>query len=118
MYSSRPARKQLQEVNPTLAVGAREVSEQLIANVGTISILTLMTRAAIVDMDVVGVLKPNAQQRLLLRVKFLLALGEDRADLAGGDLNAPFPQLLKNEGLSDWAWWYWYGINAHRVGPK
>ena len=93
--------QQLQEIDPTLAVGAREVGEPFIADVGAVAVVALMACGGVVDVDVAGQFQAHPQQGLFLRVEVLIDLGDDGTELARRDIDAPLTQLLQQQGLCD-----------------
>jgi hypothetical protein len=94
-----PGTEQFQEIDPTLAVGAREPGEAFVANMRTVPILALMARPRVVHMNVPAALQPRLQQRVLLAMELAMAVGDQRAELPGRDIDLPLPQLLKQERL-------------------
>ena len=89
----------LQEVEPALAVGALEAGEQLVADVGAVAVVSLVPRPGIIHLHVGRDRQGRRQQLGLLLVEGLGLLGEDAAELAGGDVDAQLVQLLQEQRL-------------------
>jgi hypothetical protein len=89
----------LQEVEPALAVGAGEGGEPFVADLGAGPIVPPVPRPGVVHLDVGRDRQGRRQEFGLLLVEGVLPLGEDAAELAGGDVDAQLAQLLQEQRL-------------------
>jgi len=90
-----PCAEQFQEIDPALAVGAREPGEAFVADMRTVPILALMARTRIVHMNVPAALQSCLQQSVFLAMKVRMAVGDQGTELPGRDVDLPLPQLLE-----------------------
>jgi hypothetical protein len=91
----------LQEVLAALAVGALEVGEQFVADMSTEAVVPLMSGPGVINLDVGRGRQPSGQEFDLLPMKSVLPLGQDSAELAGGDVDAQLVQLFPKQRLCD-----------------
>ena len=68
---------------------------------GAVAVASLVPRPRVVDLDVSRDLQARRQQLVLLLVEGVLLLGQDAAELAGGDVDAQLEQLLQEQRLGD-----------------
>ena len=68
---------------------------------GTVTVLSIVSAAGIIHLDIIAMVDPRAQQRILFCMKAIVFFGEDATDLSTGDSDPPFDQLLQNQRLGD-----------------
>ena len=90
-----------QEANTALVVGTAEPGEGRAADDGDVAILALVTRAGIVDRDRRTDCQASLEQAGLLGREGVLTRRQQRVDLADGEVEAPFAQLLMQLRLRD-----------------
>ena len=66
-----------------------EEGEALVADVGGVAVLTAMTCAGVVDMDIGAGGKTGEQELVFFLMERFVALGEETAELTGGDVDTP-----------------------------
>lgn len=84
-----------------MLVGALEVGEQLVADLGTEAVVPLVPGSRVVHLHVAGDLQPRQQHFGLLVVKDVLLLGQDAVELSGEDVDAQVVQLFQEQWLGD-----------------
>jgi hypothetical protein len=77
--------QQLQEVDPTLALGRREVGEQLVADKRAVAVLALVPRAGVIHLDMRRHLQTHLQQRFLHGMERGAVVQQDPVDLPLGN---------------------------------
>ena len=71
----------------------------LVAYVGAIAVLALVSRPGVVHVHVARHFQPSAQDLVLLGVKTIVPFGDDAVDLSCRDVDPQLPQLLQNQRL-------------------
>jgi len=90
-----------QEANTALVVGAAEPGEGRAADDGDVAILASVARTGVVDRDGRTDCQARFEQTGLLGREGLLAGRQQGVDLADGEVEAPFAQLLVQLRLRD-----------------
>ena len=89
--------EQLQEIDPTLAPGAGEPREPVVADLRHVAVMTLVASARVVDRDVAADRQAGDQKLVLFCQEVRVGPAEQRIDLPGGDVDAPLAQLLQTD---------------------
>ena len=91
----------LEEVDSAFGVGTFKPGEKVIAHVCTVTIFPVMASTGIVHVDKGGDLESHGEDFILFLMETILVLNQDRTELAGRDIDAPFLQLFEQKGLCD-----------------
>ncbi len=93
--------QECQKVNSTFVTGAFKPGEQLIANMGAVSVLTFVSCTCIIHVHVTGDFKSGTQNLVFLQVEDIVVFSDDVVYFPCWYIDAELKQLLPDQGLSD-----------------
>jgi hypothetical protein len=93
--------QQFKKVNTAFRLGTFKPGEQLIANMSTVTDLSLMASPRVICVNIAGQWQSITQQIAFFLVKHVKVFGQHLAELTTEDINTEIMQLFQQQTLSD-----------------